>query len=1567
MLNRLLKGFLLAWWCLACLPAVAETALFIHSQSGHAVASGRTLMIRQADGFAFTVFRNTYWGSISVQASGDGSNPALGSSWNLYVAGANNTMPTVGMYDGAMDMLRLGSSYPVLTFWGDGYGDTGSFRVIELDTDVDGNITRLALDFIVAGPLPTSARLFGQLRFNSDVPIDTVIRVPNPYRFTDALGTPPGQTVTANMIDIAGLSVPVPISITNGEYRIDNGPYTSAAGMVQSGQSVQVRAQAPGIANAVTVARLTVGTYYDDFSVGTPPGSFPQPHGEPLIVRYFSNRDNIVPIEQIASPAAGVDITASGGGLLGIHAVPHGATWPTSDYRFRGAGNPSPPIVAGDYSPLTSYAPNTALPVFEAVLNSCTFGMLPSSSMRVHEAEYASDGTPLKFAADVRVRCGAPYGRGTNEDFFFRLGSTVPIDYNLSWPLPFDFETVTNAIPGAPVLSEELAVGGINVTLPISVTGGEYSIDGGQFTAMPGTVTNGRQIRLRTLAPAAVNDIRSMTLTVGARSGTFAVASRTGVPQPNGRPLVAVYDQYQIEGGFPTVYSDATLLQVRLAAASNPAGTVVELFDPDLNGGNLAGSLRLVLNNQPRLVAGTFSLEGANPAASLQGTGPLTIKSAIWSYGLCDAGDGSLLRIIEAGYAPDGSPLTLAADIVLRCSNSTTTHYLYIRVGSAIPIDYRVTRPIPFGFNPAVNVLPGTMATSEEAVVARINAPASISVDNGAYSIDGGPFTSAPGLVNNQQRIRLRGLAPASASQYAIVRVNVGGQAANFRIGTATGLRPQPSSEPLVVLIKKSQMTSDAGTTVLAPANGQDFFLTNPYPDLPDSTGIVRLVAGLRLPDYKQENRFAFTLSTPPAVKVMPGFYPGLYLDTASFSSTISVCFTYDAGPRAESSVRVHEITYDAGGNPTSLAMDFVVWCQGMSDAIYGYVRINSTVPINYTVADTFPLYLGAAGGVVPGTMVISNTQTVTGINVPVPVSISNGEYRIGDGDWTSAPGVIANGNLITVRTRAPDLENRLTTAELTVYNRVARFTVGTRTGPNPQPTAGVNVIVTISQPGDPAGNGYNRIFSSALRDSITATGNTSSVQVLTTPYTNNNGNFNAYIWQTPNAPLQAGEYTFVAGSNSYPRFQYGNCYAYQASGTLRVHEIEYGTNGTLSRLALDFVQTCNGAAEPMHGYVRINSTVPIQQIVDDLPNPLDFYPLYYVAAASQITSYSQFIGNANVTMPVAVAGGEYQIDDGAFTSQPGIISPGQYLRLRQLSSAIPGRTASMTVNVGRASATYSVTTTPNAVPPDGLPGAPTGIGGAAGDGSVTLHFRPPRITGGAGPLDYLVSCNGDSGVVAGTSSPVTRTGLVNGQVYSCVVIARNANGLGGASNSFSLTPSANAPLIKVGVVSRKNHGSAGAFDLPLDSWYNINYYLTVEPRAASGGHELVFFFNRPITATGAVTVSDQNMADLGNAIATASGNSVVVKLPAIADGKRATVTLAGTNGSTDSFSIALGFLLGDINGSRTISVVDILAGKRRIGQPLAHFNFLSDIDLSGEIDTLDLALVKARSGSYLP
>jgi hypothetical protein len=396
-------------------------------------------------------------------------------------------------------------------------------------------------------------------------------------------------------------------------------------------------------------------------------------------------------------------------------------------------------------------------------------------------------------------------------------------------------------------------------------------------------------------------------------------------------------------------------------------------------------------------------------------------------------------------------------------------------------------------------------------------------------------------------------------------------------------------------------------------------------------------------------------------------------------------------------------------------------------------------------------------------------------------------------------------------------------------------------------------------------------------------------------------------------------------------------------------------------------VQYCNGATVPMYGYVRINSLVPIQQIADDLPTLWSSTPYNSVLPNTLVVAPAQVIINANVAMPITVSGGEYSIDDGPFTSLPGTINPGQSFRLRQISSAIPGRTASMTVNIGRASASYTVTTTVDATPPAGLPGSPVILGAAAGDGSVTIHFRPPRETGGLPILGYVVSCDGDFSYEAGTTSPVTRTGLVNGRTYMCSVIARNANGLGGASYSRGYMPFATMPLYTIGVVSRKTHGSAGVFDLPIDSWVYILGNVTVEPRQAGDGHELVFFFNRPITVPGSATVTDENMTSFGNATVTASGYSISVKLPPIADGKRTRVTLSGVNGGLEQFYASIGFLNGDINSSRTVGAADIVATKARGGQPLSYYNYLSDIDLSGEINAADRSLIKASAGARLP
>jgi len=87
-------------------------------------------------------------------------------------------------------------------------------------------------------------------------------------------------------------------------------------------------------------------------------------------------------------------------------------------------------------------------------------------------------------------------------------------------------------------------------------------------------------------------------------------------------------------------------------------------------------------------------------------------------------------------------------------------------------------------------------------------------------------------------------------------------------------------------------------------------------------------------------------------------------------------------------------------------------------------------------------------------------------------------------------------------------------------------------------------------------------------------------------------------------------------------------------------------------------------------------------------------------------------------------------------------------------------------------------------------PGAP-GIGVAtAGDAQATVSFTPPAFNGGAAITNYTVTSSPGGLTASGTASPLTVTGLTNGQTYSFTVTATNSAGTGPASppsNSITL------------------------------------------------------------------------------------------------------------------------------------------------------------------------------------
>ncbi len=165
--------------------------------------------------------------------------------------------------------------------------------------------------------------------------------------------------------------------------------------------------------------------------------------------------------------------------------------------------------------------------------------------------------------------------------------------------------------------------------------------------------------------------------------------------------------------------------------------------------------------------------------------------------------------------------------------------------------------------------------------------------------------------------------------------------------------------------------------------------------------------------------------------------------------------------------------------------------------------------------------------------------------------------------------------------------------------------------------------------------------------------------------------------------------------------------------------------------------------------------------------------------------------------------------------------------------------------------------------------------------------------------------------------------------------------------------------LTLTAVQSRKVHGG-NAYELTIDTAQNIGGAVTVESRAIGGGHQIVFQFDAPVTF-GAPTAFDEAGAPVVIASAVpGSNNEVIVALAGVADNKRVKVSLPNVNGV--DFSVSLGFLVGDVNNSRSVSTNDVQQIKARAGQVADATNFPFDQNATGAITAADISAAKSRS-----
>jgi uncharacterized delta-60 repeat protein len=222
------------------------------------------------------------------------------------------------------------------------------------------------------------------------------------------------------------------------------------------------------------------------------------------------------------------------------------------------------------------------------------------------------------------------------------------------------------------------------------------------------------------------------------------------------------------------------------------------------------------------------------------------------------------------------------------------------------------------------------------------------------------------------------------------------------------------------------------------------------------------------------------------------------------------------------------------------------------------------------------------------------------------------------------------------------------------------------------------------------------------------------------------------------------------------------------------------------------------------------------------------------------------------------------------------------------------------------------------------------------------------------------------NGTASGSNWTLTGLNLPTGQ--NIYIRARGYYRSGYLNGSESIQESVrNAFLGEVPLLtsafSRKTHGGAGTFDVPMPLTGNVG----VECRSggATNDYQMIFDFANPVTVGSASVTSGTGSVSSFSV----SGSEVTVNLTGVTNVQRITVTLSNVNNGTDSIDVpvSMGVLVGDVNGNATVNASDVGLTKAQVGQAVSGSNFREDVNANGTINTGDVAQVKANVGTSLP
>lgn len=870
-------------------------------------------------------------------------------------------------------------------------------------------------------------------------PAWAVDTAPDPIVFPAVSNAERASTVISASRAIAGIDISVPISVSGGAYSINNGSFTTASGRVRNGDAVRVAVIASEAFSTSVSVKLRVGV---PASTSTFKVTTRRADTVPDAFSFVPRSEAAPGSTQISEPTT----------ITGLEAAAPISVSSGGSYSINGG-------------PFTSAAGTVG------------------NNARVSARGTAS--TSAGTTTNVAISIG-----GVSSSF--RITTVRTAD---TTPNPFSFPATTQAAPGSLQNSDPITVTGLTAASPISIVGGFYSIDGQAFTDAPGSVSNNASVVVQVLSAFGYLETREAVLTIGGVSGTYRVTthSMTADASPDAFAFAPVVDalagsvvssepivvtgidiavpisvsggRYQINGGAftdaPGDAVDGDVVVAEVQASEQPSATrraTVTIGDKHADF-TVTTSSRIAADHVPAPIwlgpvfnaepGGVKTSRPARISGITDGT-PISVAGGRYSVngGAFTSADGIVSNddsvVVEATAS---SEFAARRDAVLTVGTSSTTFTVATRSAD--------TSPNAFAFAPIVDAANGSVRTSAGVTIVGIDAPAKIVVINGQYSVGGAAFTSQTGEIRNGDVVRVRTLAASTAATTSSATVTIGDVTAVFHVTTTgaditparIGSISNPAAFPLLATVSPAITVSGVSAPIPVSVTAGEYSINGgPFLSMPGAAGNgdqirVMAVAGPNRGDIVTATLIlggitgTYTVTADAPADDFADFFE--FRDVAVARNTLVRSETIEVrGINVATSISVVGGTYSINGGAFRSSASTVkggdlVTLQANSSSGYGTetrVTLNigrrSTAWSLHTDADPAQLrpftLLNAemypGGFVPPGRALTTNPIVVAGAPSPSAISVSGGSYSINGGPFTSAPGSVINGDSVVVQ-----------------------------------------------------------------------------------------------------------------------------------------------------------------------------------------------------------------------------------------------------------------------------------------------------------------------------------------------------------------------------------------------------------------------------------------------------------------------------------------------------------------------------------------------------------------------